>query len=112
RRTTGAPHAGNRPSPDRLRGLKARADHAAQAVRDARAAAESPRHRAALGQLLRVSARLTESLSVETTLSSLCEGIREALGFQNVSVELIDQATGRAVPKAAVGWSVEEIDDS
>jgi len=106
------PLSGKRASDDDLRVLKALADHAAQAVQDARAAAESARHRAALEQLLRVSARLTESLSVETILSSVCEGIREALGFQNVSVELIDQATGRAVPKAAVGWSVEEIEDS
>ena len=51
-------------------------------VQDALAAAEAARHRTALEHLLRVSARLTETLSIDAILQEVCEGIRAALGFQ------------------------------
>jgi diguanylate cyclase (GGDEF)-like protein len=103
------PISGRRPSDDDLAVLGALAAHAAQAVQDAQAAAEAERHRTALEQLLRVSSRLTETLSIEAIMHEVCEGIRAALGFHNVSVELIDQAAQRAVPTAVVGWTLEEV---
>ncbi|HEU4977845.1 MAG TPA: diguanylate cyclase [Solirubrobacteraceae bacterium] len=104
------PVSGLRPSEEDLRVLSALAEHAAQAVQDAQAAAEAARHRTALESLLHVSVRLTETRALETLLLSVCEGIRSALGFANVSVELLDAASGRMVPKAAVGWTVDEIE--
>jgi diguanylate cyclase (GGDEF)-like protein len=106
------PVSGRRPSDDDLRVLSALGAHAAQALQDAQAGADAARHRAALESLLHVSARLTETRALETLLQSVCEGIRGALGFANVSVELLDPASGRVVPKAAVGWTLEQIQGS
>jgi diguanylate cyclase (GGDEF)-like protein len=106
------PASGRRPSDDDLRVLSALAAHAAQAVQDAQAAVEADRHRTALEHLLRVSARLTETLSIDAIMQSVCEGIRAALGFRNVSIELVDHATGRTVPRAVAGWSYEQIERS
>jgi diguanylate cyclase (GGDEF)-like protein len=103
------PHSGRRPSDDDLAVLGALAAHAAQAVQDAQAAVQAERHRTALEQLLRVSSRLTETLSIEAIMQAVCHGIRAALGFNNVSVELIDEGGERAVPTAVVGWTPEEV---
>jgi diguanylate cyclase (GGDEF)-like protein len=103
------PLSGRRPSDDDLAVLGALAAHAAQAVQDAQAARQAERHRMALEQLLRVSSRLTETLSIEAIMQSVCYGIRAALGFNNVSVELIDETGERAVPTAVVGWTPEEV---
>jgi diguanylate cyclase (GGDEF)-like protein len=103
------PVSGRRPSDDDLAVLSALAAHAAQAVQDALAAAEAARHRTALEHLLRVSGRLTETLAIDAIMQEVCEGIRAALGFANVSVELIDAATQRAVPRAVVGWTPDEV---
>ncbi len=103
------PVSGRRPSDDDLAVLAALAAHAAQAVQDALAAAEAARHRTALEHLLRVSGRLTETLSIDAIMQEVCSGIRAALGFRNVSVEIIDAATQRAVPRAIVGWTPDEV---
>ncbi len=103
------PVTGRRPTDDDLAVLAALAAHAAQAVQDAQATSEAARHRTALEQLLRVSARLTETPSIDAIMQAVCEGIRTALGFNNVSVELIDVAAQRTVPRAVVGWTEEEV---
>jgi diguanylate cyclase (GGDEF)-like protein len=103
------PVSGRRPSDDDLAVLSALAAHAAQAVQDALAAAEAARHRTALEHLLRVSGRLTETLSIDAIMQEVCSGIQAALGFRNVSVEIIDAATQRAVPRAVVGWTPDEV---
>jgi diguanylate cyclase (GGDEF)-like protein len=103
------PLSGRRPTDDDLAVLGALAAHAAQAVQDAQAAVQAERHRKSLEQLLRVSSRLTETLSIDAILREVCEGIRAALGFHNVSVELVDPATQRAIPRAVVGWTLEQV---
>jgi diguanylate cyclase (GGDEF)-like protein len=103
------PVSRRRPGDDELHVLAALAAHVAQALEDALAATEAHRHRAALEHLLAVSVRLTETLAVRPILQSVCEAIRAALGFSHVSVELLDPESGRTVPEAAVGWSLEEI---
>src|SRR6266508_1672365 len=103
------PRSGRRPTDDDLAVFGALVAHAAQAVQDAQAAAQAERYRMVLEQLLRVSSRLTETLSIEAIMREVCEGIRAALGFNNVSVELIDEAKERAVPSAVVGWTPEEV---
>jgi diguanylate cyclase (GGDEF)-like protein len=103
------PVSGQRPSDDDLAVLGALAAHAAQAVQDAQAAVGAERYRTALEHLLRVSARLTESLTIDAILHEVCHGIRAALGFRNVSVELVDESGTRAVPRAVVGWTLEEV---
>src|ERR1051325_2494415 len=64
------------------------------------------RHRAALEQLLRVSSRLSETLDPEEIFQSVCESVRDALGFQHVAIELVEPATGRLHAQAAVGWTL------
>lgn len=103
------PASGRRPTDEDLRVLAAVAAHAALAVQEAREAADAARHRAALEQLLRVSARLTETLSIDAILASVCEGIRSALGFAMVSIDLLDGESGRFVPKAAAGWDLAQL---
>lgn len=103
------PVSGRRPSDHDLAVLGALAAHAAQAVQDALAAVQAQRHRTGLEQLLRVSSRLTESLSIDSILESVCEGIRTALAFRNVSVELLDATNTHLVPRAVVGWTLEEV---
>jgi diguanylate cyclase (GGDEF)-like protein len=106
------PASGRRPSDEELRVLSALAAHAAEAVQDALDLAEATRHRTSLEHILTVSARLTGTTELEPILQAVCTGIRTALGFQNVSVELIEPGSGTAVPKAAVGWSLQELADS
>ena len=100
----GAPISGRRSSADELDFLVAVGRHAALALEKAQRAEESSRHRAALEHLLRVSTKLAANASVESVLHAVCGGVREALGFGKVLIELADPATGRLSPRAAVGW--------
>jgi diguanylate cyclase (GGDEF)-like protein len=104
--------SGHRPADDDLLVLAALAAHIARAVQDSQATAEAARYRTALEQLLRVSARLTETLSIEAIIQTVCEGISAALGFHNVSIELVDADTERTMLKAVVGWTRDEIDSA
>jgi diguanylate cyclase (GGDEF)-like protein len=97
-----------RPTDEELDVLVALADHAALAVQSAQEAAEAVRHRVALERLLAVSARLPAEPVADEILRAVCAGVRDALGFQNVLAVLRD-AHGRLDPRAAVGWSVDEI---
>jgi len=103
------PRSGRRPQREELRVLSALAAHAAGAVQHALDAAEAARHRASLEHLLDISAALTGTTALEPILQAVADGISATLGFQNVSVELIDAATGLAVPEAAVGWTLDEL---
>src|ERR687884_717864 len=100
------PRSGRRPTDEELDVLVAVADHAALAVEAAQAAADAARHQAALEQLLRVSARLTETLDARDILQSVCESIRDALAFQYVAIELVEPESGRLQAQAAVGWKL------
>jgi diguanylate cyclase (GGDEF)-like protein len=100
------PRSGRKPSDEELDVLVAVAEHAALAVEAAQATAEAARHRAALEQLLRVSSRLSETLDAEEIFQSVCESVRDALGFQHVAIELVEPATGPLCAQAAVGWTL------
>src|SRR5438105_6138069 len=100
------PASGRKPTDGELDVLVAVADHAALAVEGAQAAADAARHRAALEQLLRVSSRLSETLDADEIFQSVCESVRDALGFQHVAIELVESATGRLSAQAAVGWTL------
>jgi diguanylate cyclase (GGDEF)-like protein len=85
------------------------AEHGAIAVQSAQEAAEATRYRRALEELLAVSSRLADAATVEEILPALCSGIREALGFRSVTIQLVDPATGRLEPKAVVGTNSQPV---
>jgi diguanylate cyclase (GGDEF)-like protein len=85
------PLDGRRPGPDSLRLLEAVAAHTAMAMDMASQAREAARHRAAVEHLLRISVSLVGRRSVEETLGTVCEGIRDALRFRIVASFLFDE---------------------
>ena len=104
------PRDGRRPSEDELDVLVAIAAHAAVALEQAQVAAEGRREQHAVERLLAVSAQLTALERPADVLHGVCDGVRDALGFQRVLVSLVeDGPEGRLRPAAAAGWSGEEL---
>jgi diguanylate cyclase (GGDEF)-like protein len=103
------PVTGRRPDQFELEMLSAVAAHVAITVELVQSNDEASRHRAAVEHLLRVSSQLAGRNSAEEMLDAVCDGIREALGFQKVMVFLADHAGSRLVPLAGVGFSAEEV---
>jgi diguanylate cyclase (GGDEF)-like protein len=103
------PASGRNPTDAELDVLVAVAAHAALAVETAQEAERAAYYRQSLEQLLFVSSRLTESRSIDSILQSVCEGIREALKFEKVSIDLLDKTDGRFHVRAASGWAVGDV---
>jgi diguanylate cyclase (GGDEF)-like protein len=106
--SVGEPRSGMRPTPADIAGLVAVADHAALALQSAIETKAAAFHRGALRQLLQVSSRLTETLSADAILQSVCDGISEAVGFEKVCIDLPDPVTGLFTTRAATGWTLED----
>ena len=92
------------PSDGALDGARGGRRDAASAIEHGQHAAEAARHRAAVEHLLRVSAELTTQLARTEMLGAVCEGIRDALGFEKAAVFLDEEGDGRLVPAASVGF--------
>jgi diguanylate cyclase (GGDEF)-like protein len=103
------PASRRRPTDEELDVLVAFVDHAALAVQSAQEAAVAKRHKVALERLLAVSSRLPAEPVADEILRAVCAGVSDALGFENVMAVLRD-GHGRLEPRAAVGWSVEEME--
>jgi diguanylate cyclase (GGDEF)-like protein len=102
------PVSGRTPSDEELDVLVAVAAHAALAVESAQEAERAAHHRESLEHLLRVSAGLNESRSIDSILESVCHGIRSALRFEKVSIDLLDRGDGRFHVRAAAGWALDD----
>ena len=102
--SVGDPASGRRLSDEELDVLVAAASQAAVLVEAAEAAASFERSQAALTEFLTVSSRLIESGSVSEVLDVVCNGIRSALGFDKVMVQLRDADGGDLRPSAWVGF--------
>jgi diguanylate cyclase (GGDEF)-like protein/putative nucleotidyltransferase with HDIG domain len=98
------PVDGRRPSDGALDMVSAVAQIAAGVIEHAQLAAEAARHRAAVEHLLRVSSELTTSTSRAEMLGAVCEGIRDALGFEKAAVFLDEAGDGQLVLSAGVGF--------
>src|SRR5438270_807941 len=85
-----------------------KAAHAAIAIETAQQSARMARHRASLEQLLEVSSTLTAAQSTQSILETVCRGIHTALGFQKVSIELVDLETGLLRSRASSGWEADD----
>jgi diguanylate cyclase (GGDEF)-like protein/putative nucleotidyltransferase with HDIG domain len=104
------PIDGRRPSDAALEIVSAVAAIAAGVIEHGQLAAEAARHRAAVEHLLKVSSELTTSTSRSEMLRAVCEGIREALGFEKAGMFLDEAGDGRLVPAAGVGFEgVEDL---
>jgi diguanylate cyclase (GGDEF)-like protein len=106
--SVGEPRSGRRPKAEELDVLVALAGHAAIAIETAQQGVRMARHRASLEQLLEVSSTLTAAQSTDAILRTVCRGIHTALGFQKVSIELVDPDTGLLRSHAAAGWEADD----
>jgi diguanylate cyclase (GGDEF)-like protein len=102
------PESGRRPGDDEIDALVAIARHAALALRMAQDTANDVQHHRMLEGILEVSARVAEADDPEDILQAVCDGIRDALGFQTVVIELAARADMPLVPAASSGWHGEE----
>jgi hypothetical protein len=105
----GEPHDGRRPDDEQLAVAVALASHAALALEAAQERTRFQRHQNGLQQLLRVSSQLPQTMSTEAMLTSVCEGISEALEFDKVLIQLLDEETGLLKPAAAAGWDEDDV---
>jgi diguanylate cyclase (GGDEF)-like protein/putative nucleotidyltransferase with HDIG domain len=103
------PADGRRPAPEQLDLLVGLAQHAALALEHAQHAAAAERQRAAVDHLLRLTASLAARRTTREMLDAVCAGVREALGFQMVSLSLVDEDAGDLVVRASIGLSPEEL---
>src|SRR5262249_48547530 len=106
--SVGEPRTGRRPSEADREGRCALPAHGALAIDTARQTERTARHRASLEQLLEVSSTLTAAQSTQAILETVCRGIHTALGFQKVSIELVDTETGLLRSRASCGWSADD----
>ncbi|MEA2294798.1 MAG: hypothetical protein QOE86_2437 [Solirubrobacteraceae bacterium] len=97
------PASGRRPTDRDLDVLAAVAAQAGMVIESAQHAQAASRHRADVQELLRVSSRLTSERSHTGIAGAVCEGIRDALGFERVAVLLFDDARLLRTT-ASVGW--------
>ena len=97
------PRSRRRPTDDEIDALVAVANAAGAALQQAREASDDAQHQIALQQLLAVSTNIADARSDSDVLDAVCGGIRDALGFERIAIELAD-ASGAIVPAAMVGW--------
>lgn len=104
----GDPLDGLRPSDEQLAVAVALASHAALALETAEERERLERDQAGLEQLLRVSSQLPQTMSTEAMLSSVCAAVRDALGFDKVLIQLLDDGGELLRAAASAGWSDED----
>jgi GAF domain-containing protein len=97
------PESGRRPNDDEIDALVAIASHAALALRMAQDTANDVQHQRMLEGILEVSARVAEADDPEDILQAVSDGIRSALGFEKVVIELAPRPDMPLVPHASSG---------
>ena len=106
----GEPYDGLRPTDEQLALAVTLASHAALALEMAEERERLERHQRGLEQLLRVSSQLPQTMTTEAILTSVCEAVQEALGFDKVLIELRDEGSDLLRPAASAG--LEEDDEA
>jgi GAF domain-containing protein len=99
----GDPIDGLRPPDEKLALAVALAAHAALALETKEEHARLERHQRGLEELLHVSSRLPQTMSIEAMLTSVCTAIRDALDFDKVLIQLVDETATSLRPVAAAG---------
>ena len=98
------PESLRRADDDELDVLVSVAEHVALTIEYAQSDDTVARHGASLTHLLQVSLRLGETRSIDAMLQSVADGIRRALDFERVSIELAEPNVEEFVPGASTGW--------
>ena len=101
------PETGRHPTDEELDALVAISRHAALALRMAQDRTNDVQHQRMLEGILEVSARLAEAEEPDEIVQSVCDGIRDALGFDKVVIELAPARGAPLTPYAAAGWDME-----
>jgi PAS domain S-box-containing protein len=101
------PRSGRVPGGDELDALRRLATQAARTIEVAQASESARRNQRSLEALFAVSEKVNESESAADVLQSVCDGVRSALGFQHVVIELADLVADRYLPLAAAGTGIE-----
>jgi diguanylate cyclase (GGDEF)-like protein len=101
------PVSGRRPSDDAIDGLVTVAGFAGLAIAQAQEAARVAEHRAALEHLLAVSSQIADARSADVVQRAVCNGIRDALGFERVCA-LVAEPDGHLRVTATAGWDPED----
>ena len=104
----GEPRSGLRPDDEQLSLAVTLAAHAGLALEMAQERDRLQKHQKALEELLHVSAQLPQTRCTEEILNSVCEAVREALGFDKVLIELREEGGELLRPAAAAGWAGDE----
>src|SRR5919108_754738 len=102
------PVDGRRPTDEQLDLLVGVSAHAALALEHAQQAAAAERQRVAVDHLLSLTASLAERRTIDEMLDAVCTGIRDALGFQKVTVALDGDPPGALTMRAKVGLTDAE----
>jgi diguanylate cyclase (GGDEF)-like protein len=102
--SVGDPVSGRRLSDEELDVLVAVTLQAAVLVEAAQTGAAWERSQKGLAELLAVSARLLEPGSTQDVLDRVCAGVRSALRFDKVQLQLHDPETSTYRCAASVGW--------
>jgi diguanylate cyclase (GGDEF)-like protein len=100
----GDPVDGLRPPSHKLALAVTLATQAAFALETAEEHARLQRHQRGLEELLRVSSQLPQTTSIESMLNSVCAAIRDALDFDKVLIQLVDETKTSLRCVAAAGW--------
>lgn len=98
------PVSGLRPGPDEVEVAVTIADAASAAVQTAQGVLEHRRDQQALAQLFDVSISLGDADELDTLLQRCCEGIRLALGFERVLIEVAEPGSADMQVRASAGW--------
>ncbi len=98
------PTSGLRPGPDEIAVAVLVAEAAAAAVRGAQRAIEARSNREALELLFELSAALTDDDDIDEVLLQCCDGIRRALGFERVAIEVAETGSDQLHLRASLGW--------
>ncbi|HUZ82965.1 MAG TPA: PAS domain S-box protein, partial [Gaiellaceae bacterium] len=101
------PISGRKPTGDEVDVLVAVSEHAAIAVEAAQETTRAQANRDALARLLEVSTHLNETRDATTLLDQVCRAISDALGFDKVAVQLLNDE-GRHDTAASVGFGDDE----
>jgi PAS domain S-box-containing protein len=101
------PLSGRKPSGDEIDVLVAVSEHAAIAVEAAQETTRAKANRDALERLLEVSTRMNETRDATSLLALVCSAISDALGFDKVAVQLLNDE-GWHNTAAAIGFGEDE----